>query len=146
MKKKEICVNGGKLEKHCWSTLASLLRAFRQRRKNLRRRSEDEENVLVKIETLMCVVRKMSATGRSGKGLRCNVSQLAEICKQGWMNDMYEVEEWEVWLTKRRREKEKKAERLEQYKVWLKKHLERAEGGAGMLQNFTTSLGQNPGD
>ena len=71
--------------------LASLLRGFKQRWTSLRTRSEDEGKALRWINILMSSVRKMSAVGRRGKGLRWNVSQqLAEICDNGWMNDVYE--------------------------------------------------------
>ena len=40
----------------------------------------------------MCVGMKMSAVGRSSKGSRWIISQqLAESCKQGWINDVYEL-------------------------------------------------------
>ena len=65
-----------------------LLKAFRQSKTSLRKRSEDEEKVLRKIMSLVCIVRKMSSTGRSDKGLRWSIrEQLAELCMQGWKND-----------------------------------------------------------
>ena len=89
---------------------------------------------------MMCVVRKRSVIGRGGKGLRWNVSrQLTEICKQGWMNDAYELllEEWRVGLAEKE-EETKNAARLEQQKVLEgTKLLDSAEGGAGMLHNIT---------
>ena len=89
-------------KQQCLSRLASLLKAFGWRRKSLRTRSKDEGHVTRRINHLMCVVRKMSAVGRSDNGSRLNISQqLAKFYKQGWINDAHELwwEEWEVWLT-----------------------------------------------
>ena len=72
---------------------------WQAREKSLRKRSADEEKVFKRIKSLMCIVRKMSSIGRSGKGLRWRTSQqLAELCMQGWMNAEYELalEEWEI--------------------------------------------------
>ena len=90
---------GGKKEmgEQCQDRLASLLRQEPSDRKRkaqgeeVRRRSEDDEKGWSRIKHLMCVVRKMSATGRIGKGLRWDVSQLGERCKQRWTSDMHEL-------------------------------------------------------
>ena len=73
------------------------------------------KKVLEGIRNLMCIVRKMSSMGRSGKR-----SKMAEQCMQGWMHDECEplLEEWEVWLTQKD-EEERTAERLEQHKAWV---------------------------
>ena len=85
-----------------WRSLASLLKSFRQRRKSFKKKkSVDVEKVFMR-RKIMCIVRKMSAIGRGGKGGRCLISQeLAELCMQGFMNEEYEpaFEEWKVWLT-----------------------------------------------
>ena len=78
------------------------------KRKSLWRRSKYESTMMKRINLLMCVLRNMSAVGRSGKGSRWNIrQQLAEICKQGWMNDSYELlwEECEVWLTQKKKKR-----------------------------------------
>ena len=50
-------------------------------------------NVWSMIRNLLCVVRKIIAAGRSGRGLRRNISQLVEGCRQAWLND-----DGEPWL------------------------------------------------
>ena len=56
---KEVVFNRAEREKvgeQSWSRLASSLKAFRQRKRSVWKRSEDEEGVLRRIENLMCIV------------------------------------------------------------------------------------------
>ena len=86
---------GGRREKrsvgeHCWGRLASLLQAFGQRTKSIKKRSVDGEKVLRIIKNLMCSVKKVSAIGLSGKSQRCRISQQwSELCMQGARMDSF---------------------------------------------------------
>ena len=102
MNMKEGCMREKKpIGEQGWGRLARLLKASRQRKKSLRKRSEHEEKGLT----------KMSSIRRRGKGPRWRINQ-----QPADMDNAYEPtqEKWAAWLTQKE-EETRQAERLQQH-------------------------------